>query len=150
MDNISNLDKLKELVVELTKRDNEIITKKEVLEAIIESSSDGLWDWNIKYGTAYLSPSYKEQLGYKDEELSNSPEAWTELMGDEDLVRMNETLLRHFESGGKIPFKIIAKYNHKDGHKVTILCRGKVIEWDINNNPIRMVGMHIDLTGLIK
>ena len=144
----SNLSKLKTLVNELTKRDEDIFSRKEVLQAIVEASSDGLWDWNIQTNTAFLSVNYKKQLGYEDHELANSPETWNRLMVPEDLKRMGELIEKHVESNGEIPFKIVAHYKHKNGHLAKILCRGKVIEWDDEGNPIRMVGMHVDLTGL--
>lgn len=143
-----NLDKLKTLVEELTIRDSKVFIRKNVLEAIIEASSDGIWEWNLLENTAFLSPNYKLQLGYEDNELPNTPETWNKLMFDDDLVKMNLELKKHIESKGENPFRIVVRYEHKDGTEVKILCRGKVIEWNDNGEPIKMVGMHIDLTNL--
>jgi PAS domain S-box-containing protein len=143
-----NISKLKTLVEELTIRDRKVFTRKTVLEAIIEASSDGTWEWNMTDNTAFLSPNYKAQLGYEDHELPNTPETWNKLMFDEDLVKMEEELKKHINSKGEKPFRIVARYEHKNGSEVKILCRGKVIEWNDKGEPIKMVGMHIDLTNL--
>jgi len=143
-----NIEKLKTLVEELTIRDANVFRRKSVLEDIIEAASDGIWEWNLQDNTAFLSPNYKAQLGYKDDELPNTPETWNKLMYDDDLIKMGETLKEHIESKGKKPFRVVARYEHKDGSEVRILCRGKVIEWADNGEPIKMVGLHIDLTNI--
>jgi len=143
-----NLKKLKSLVKELTKRDENIFSRTEILQAIVDASSDGLWDWNLQEDTAFLSTTYKKQLGYENHELRNSPRTWEELIVPEDLEKMGQTLDAHIESDGEVPFKIVAHYKHKNGHLVKILCRGKIIEWDSEGKPVRMVGMHVDLTNL--
>jgi len=143
-----NINKLKVLVEQLTIRDTSVFRRKDTLEAILEASSDGLWEWDMEHGTAFLSPNYKLQLGYKDHELPNTPETWNDLMLNDDLDKMNCELKKHIDSNGDYPFRIVARYKHKNGHEVKILCRGKVIEWNNNGEPIKMVGMHIDLTNL--
>jgi two-component system, sensor histidine kinase and response regulator len=143
-----NINKLKVLVEELTIRDTYTFRRKDTLEAILDASSDGLWEWDMVLDTAFLSPNYKLQLGYQDHELPNTPQTWSDLMLDDDLIKMNCELKKHIDSNGEYPFRIVVRYNHKDGYEVRILCRGKVIEWNDNGEPIKMVGMHIDLTNL--
>jgi PAS domain S-box-containing protein len=143
-----NINKLKLLVEELTIRDTNVFKRKELLELLMSITSDGLWDWNFNTNEVFLNPNYKKQLGYKPEELKDSPETWEKLMFDEDLKLMKVKLKKHVDSKGKEPFKMVARYTHKDGQTVKILCRGMVVEWDENNNPIRMVGTHVDLTDI--
>ncbi len=38
---------------------------------VIASSNDGIWDWDLETGKVYLSPRWKEQLGYGDRELAD-------------------------------------------------------------------------------
>lgn len=143
-----NINKLKLLVEELTIRDNNVFERKELLELLMEITSDGYWDWNLKTNEVFLNPNYKKQLGYKPEELKNEKETWEKLMLDEDLKIMGDKMKAHIESNGNTPFKMVARYTHKNGQIVKILCRGKVVEWDENNEPIRMVGTHVDLTDI--
>jgi len=144
----NNIDKLRELVEQLSIKDSDIIESKQLLELILETATDGYWDWNIKEGYEYLSPGFKSQLGYAEDEMENHPSAWQDLIFEEDLALTFEEVEKHFKSKGEYPFAVTARYNHKDGHVVTILCRGKVIEWDSEGNPVRMVGTHVDITDL--
>jgi PAS domain S-box-containing protein len=143
-----NINKLKLLVEELTIRDNDAFERKELLELLMGITSDGYWDWNLKTNEVFLNSNYKKQLGYKPEELKNAKETWEKLMFDDDLKLMEEKVKAHVDSNGTIPFKMIARYKHKDGRTVKILCRGKVVEWDNNNEPVRIVGTHVDLTDI--
>jgi len=143
-----NIDKLKLLVEELTIRDNDVFERKELLELLMEITSDGYWDWNLKTGEVFLNPNYKKQLGYEPDELKNETKTWETLMFDDDLKLMGEKIKAHVDSNGLVPFKMLARYKHKDGKTVKILCRGKVVEWGDNNEPIRMVGTHVDLTDI--
>ena len=80
--------------------------------------------------------------------MDNKPEAWMRLMHPDDLAITLKLYEDHVNSNGEVPYRSIARYTHKDGHEIKILCRGSVIEWDINNKPLRMVGTHIDITNL--
>ncbi len=40
---------------------------------VTEAIHEGIFDWNIVTGAYYLSPRYKEILGYRDDELPNDP-----------------------------------------------------------------------------
>ena len=62
-----NINKLKLLVEELTIRDNDVFERKELLELLMEITSDGYWDWNLKTNEVFLNSNYKKQLGYKPE-----------------------------------------------------------------------------------
>jgi PAS domain S-box-containing protein len=142
-----NIAKIKSLVEELSIRDQEVFEMKQVLEQILETSTDGYWDWHIEKGYEYLSPRFKKQLGYEDNEMDNCSTSWKGLINDNDLDKILIELKKHFDSKGAYPFKVICRYTHRDGHEVTVLRRGTVIEWD-NDKPIRMVGTHIDITNL--
>lgn len=144
-----NLDKLRVLVEELNVRDKNIIETKELLEVIIETATDGYWDWHITKDYEYLSPGFKAQLGYTDEEMPNHPSSWQKCINEGDLGIMLEEVNKHFETGGKYEFSVRSRYTKKCGEEIIVLCRGKVVEWGENGEPIRMVGTHIDITNLL-
>jgi len=143
-----NIKKLRELVEELPIRDFETFEMVEILKLTLEHTTDGYWDWNMVSNYEYLSPGFKKQLGYNDDEMENHPSSWQKLIFKEDLEKMEDELNKHIESKGKEQFKVIARFTHKSGDVVEILCRGSVIRWDDKGNPVRMIGTHIDITNL--
>lgn len=85
-------------------------------------------------------------FGYEDDELPNSPETWKQLVFPEDLPKALEGYTRHVQSHGTIPYYNELRYRHKNGSTVWVICTGRVIEWDEEGNPLRLIGCHIDIT----
>jgi PAS domain S-box-containing protein len=143
-----------DLIKKINLNDKERNQKIEMLIKILENSTDGYWDWHIGSGKdgeedyEYLSPKFKEQLGYGPDELEDKPSSWMNLIYPECLSKINSKLQEHFNSNGEIEFMSECRYTHKDGHTVWILCRGDVIEWNEDGTPKRMVGTHTDITSL--
>lgn len=117
----------------------------DIYKTILEDTLAGYWDWNIPDNTEYLSPTFKSMFGYEDHELENKPETWQQLIFPEDLEKVYANYEQHVTTKGKIPYKNEVRYRHKSGHTVWVLCTGRVIEWD-GDNPVRMIGCHIDIT----
>ncbi|WP_204151408.1 PAS domain S-box protein [Leptolyngbya sp. CCY15150] len=117
-----------------------------LLEQILNIVLAGYWDWHIADDEEYLSPGFKQMLGYADHELINSPQTWQDLIFPEDLPVVLEQFNRHVQSHGTEPYYNEVRYRHKEGSTVWILCSGQVIDWDDAGNPLRMIGCHIDIT----
>jgi PAS domain S-box-containing protein len=115
-------------------------------ESALESSLAGFWDWNMETNEEYLSPRFKEMFGYSDNEMENSPESWKRIAFQEDLPHMFKSFEEHVQSRGKLPFKSIVRYHHKNGSVVWVRCNGKVVSWAENGAPIRAIGCHVDIT----
>ncbi|MEN7547411.1 PAS domain S-box protein [Rapidithrix thailandica] len=122
--------------------------KEFIFNAILEATLAGYWDWYIQENYEYLSPTFKKMFGYEDKELENSPEAWQRLIFPEDLERVFRIFQLHVNSKGEIPYANEVRFRHKNGSTVNVLSKGKVIEWDEQGNPLRMVGCHVDITEL--
>ncbi len=117
-----------------------------ISESALESSLAGFWDWNMATNEEYLSPRFKSMFGYADHEMENNPEAWQKIAFQEDLPGMFESFNAHVASQGKVPFRSIVRYHHKDGSTVWVRCNGKVVEWSDEGAPLRAIGCHVDIT----
>ncbi|WP_414518641.1 PAS domain S-box protein [Nostoc sp. PCC 9305] len=117
-----------------------------LLEQILEVVLAGYWDWDIPGNQEYLSLTFKQMFGYEDRELPNTPESWQRLIFPEDLPGVLQLFEQHVQSRGQIPFYNEVRYRHKDGSTVWVICSGRVIAWDRDGNPLRMIGCHINIT----
>lgn len=111
----------------------------------MRASNDGMWDWNMATETLYFSPRWKSMLGYQDAELENSLLTWGRLIHPEQrgmvFKKVQECLSQRLE-GLSIEYQM----RHKEGHWVDILSRA-VLVCDAANQPVRMVGTHLDISG---
>ena len=110
------------------------------------SAMIGLWDWNLQTGNTIYNEQWANIIGYSLNELKPiSIQTWIRNTHPDDLEKSNDLLLKHFN--GEIEYyENEIRLKHKNGQWIWVLDRGKVIEWDSQKNPIRMVGTHIDIT----
>ncbi|TBR60300.1 hypothetical protein B4U84_05310 [Westiellopsis prolifica IICB1] len=120
----------------------------QLLEDILETAHAGYWNWNIPDNQVYLSPTFKQMFGYENHELPNTPETWHTLIFREDLPGVFKSFEQHIQSRGQIACYNEVRYRHKNGSTVWVICSRRVIKWDQNGNPLRMIGCHIDITKL--
>ncbi|GAB3123713.1 PAS domain S-box protein [Novispirillum itersonii] len=133
----------------------DITERKRILEAMeqseqrltiaLEASNTGLWDWNPQTDAAYLSDRWKAMLGYQPKDLDNSGATWGALMHPDDLPEVLEQLNRHFDGETEV-FEQEFRMRHRDGHWVWILSSGKVIDRDDRGLPLRVTGIHKDVS----
>ena len=117
-------------------------------QTFIDASGDGYWDWYIQKDYEYMSPQFWKMFGYSPDEKPHSPSAWQDMIFEEDLAVALDNFDKHVASKGEYPYEQEVRYQHKDGSAVTVLCRGRVIEWDEQQQPVRMIGTHTNITEL--
>jgi PAS domain S-box-containing protein len=116
------------------------------LNLATSSAMIGLWDWNLQTGNTIYNEQWANIIGYSLDELQPiSIQTWTQNTHPDDLEKSNNSLLKHF-NGETEYYENEIRLKHKNGQWVWVLDRGKVIEWDSEKNPMRMVGTHIDIT----
>jgi PAS domain S-box-containing protein len=114
------------------------------LRLAVIGSDDGIWDWNLQSNELYLSPRWKEQIGYTDEELPNQFETFISRIHPEDSGSVMDFLNEYLT--GKIDrYDIEFRLRHKDGSYRWIRARGAAIR-DAQGKAIRMAGTHNDVT----
>ncbi len=136
-----NLKKLYELTETLTRVEENLQEENAILGFLLEHFTDGYWDWNVVTNYEYLSPKFKQQLGYNVDEMENSPNSWMTICNDEDLERAS-VKISSLVKGETEEFKEELRFTHKEGHEVKILCRGKVVKRHENGTALRVVGTH--------
>jgi diguanylate cyclase (GGDEF)-like protein/PAS domain S-box-containing protein len=127
--------------VELAQKNKELIDR---IELAVESTNDGIWDWDIQSDKAYFSKQWKGMLGYSDEEVANTGKAFFALIHEDDKQKVEDALQQHF-SDPKKPYSVEVRLKQKNGDYKWVLSRGSVI-FDEESKPKRMLGSHIDIS----
>ena len=114
--------------------------------------TDGWFDWFIQKGEQYISPKFWNTMGYDPQLMEQSDKEWQKLIDKNDLSYFKEEYDKHVFTKGNHEFSIPARFLHKNGETKWFICKGKVIEWDKDNNsmPIRMIGTYTDITNFKK
>ena len=116
------------------------------LELVIEATQVGIWDWQVQTGELSLNERWAQIIGYSLEELGDiSIETWLTHAHADDLEESGNKLQAHWD-GLTDNYIFECRMNHRNGNVIWVLDTGKVIEWDENHKPVRMVGTHLDIT----
>lgn len=110
----------------------------------VRGANDGIWDWNLQTHEAYISPHWKEIVGYREDELPNLESALFDMIHPDDKPSANEAIDRHLENGE--PYRVELRLRHKDGSYRWIVTRGEAVR-DENGRPMRMVGSITDISA---
>jgi PAS domain S-box-containing protein len=135
----------------LTRRQAEerLWTSEERLSLTLHATQDGIWDWDIPTMSGYASPNYYAMLGMEADDISLNSEAWWDLIHPDDKVKVRQSMDRVLElrpaEQDPVPF-VEFRMRKKDGDWCWILARGKVVAWNNEGRPLRMVGTHTNIT----
>ncbi len=114
------------------------------LEMSIQASGIGLWDWNVKTNEVYLSPEWKAQIGYADNELPSDFTSWETHLHPEDHDSCMK-VLHEFISGTRLSYQSEFRLRHKRGDYRWIIARGEK-QLDEKGEVMHLRGSHIDIT----
>lgn len=114
------------------------------LRAVVWASDLGMWSLNVQTRTSYFSPRYKSQLGFSEDEMADTFDAWKERVHPDDIaatLRAMDVALSNHSDLYQAEFRM----RHKDGTWRHFVSRAQV-QRDRDGLPLRMVGGHVDIT----
>ena len=132
-------------VTQRMEADRQIKESEERLKLALEGANDGLWDWNMETDEVFYSPRWKEMVGYKDHEIQNHFSEWERLILSEDREKAWH-VLNEYLAGKRSQFECEFRMRHKDGSLVHILSRAFAIRRESDQQPVRVIGTHVDIT----
>ena len=137
------------VVIDVTERklaEQALQKNGELWKRALESSGDGVWDWQIDAGIEHLSPACKALYGFEEHELPDTPDALNSRTHPDDLAEMHRARADHF-AGRTARYVNEHRVQCKDGQWKWILSRGIVMARDGQGRPLRMIGTHTDVTA---
>ena len=124
--------------------ERELHEVKERDELAMFGANDGVWDFDMRSNSLYLSPRWKAMLGYGPDDLSDSAPDWRRLVHPDDLARVQGQIREHLEGKTEI-FESVHRMRHCNGEWRWVLSRAKARE-DATGRTRRLVGVELDIT----
>ena len=131
-------------ITEIKQAEIELALSQEQFALAVWGSNDGIWDWNISTNELFLSAKWKEQLGYRDDEIPNEYASFETRIHPDDKPLLLEKVQRYLDGlDQKYDFEF--RLLHKDGTYRWIRSRGEAVRNE-SGVAIRMAGSHTDIT----
>lgn len=124
------------------------------LDAAINGTGNGLWDWNPKTDNLILNDNWFLMLGYTRSYFNKRYpkfcfKTFADFIHPDDIENVAKELQKHY-SGETEYYRTEIRMLTSDNSWKWILASGKVWEWDKGNNPVRMVGIHVDIDYRVR
>jgi PAS domain S-box-containing protein len=114
-------------------------------EIATQSANVGVWELDLPAHTVWYSDTWYRMLGYDPSEFEVHAETWRELVHPDDLSGTLESVRAHAER--KQPhFHAIHRMRHKNGSWRWIEVLGRTVLEDADGHPLRIAGVHLDIT----
>ncbi len=137
---------IREMIHEIESAKRKLAESEKRYELATRAAKVGVWDYDYASNTLYADPSLKAQIGYRDEEIGNTPEAWIRHIVPEDRARALEITSESLRENAADVFREY-RMRHKDGGTRWIMIRGLVTR-DASGAPVRSLGTGVDVTDL--
>lgn len=110
-----------------------------------EGSGIGFWDWDVPTNRTVFSHGWKTLFGYTKDDVSDGFDEWVIRLHPGDLVDTHRALQR-FAQGEISEFTHEHRLRCKDRSYKWVVARGKVVLRNHDGTPLRVIGMHRDIT----
>lgn len=138
------------IVQDITERkleEQQLQKTTEQLQLVLEGGHFGFWDWNIVTGDVQRNAIWAEILGYTHSEIENTTNQWEDFIYEDDRTRAWQSIHDVLE-GRSLYHEVEYRMLHKDGTIRWILDHASIVQRDTCGKPLRMSGVHIDITKL--
>jgi diguanylate cyclase (GGDEF)-like protein/PAS domain S-box-containing protein len=137
-------DELKATNTELERRVEELHVSEERYALAARGANDGLWDWDLTTNRIYFAPRWTKMLGYREDEVGDTPEEWFGRVLPEDIAALQAQIRDHLD-GRTTHFESHHRMRHADGSYRWMLSRGLAVR-DGEGRAYRMAGSQNDDT----
>lgn len=138
------------VVTDVTARkelENQISSSEERLKLALRSAYQGMYDLNIQTGEAVVSDEYASMLGYDPETFHETNANWIARLHPDDMGRVGKVYNDYIE-GRLDEYRVEFRQFKKSGEPIWLLSVGRIVEWDREDKPLRMLGTHTDISKL--
>jgi diguanylate cyclase (GGDEF)-like protein/PAS domain S-box-containing protein len=128
----------------LAKAQGTLLQSEERLRLALGAANQGWFDLNVQTGEVSVSPEYSRILGYDPDEFHSSLLEWLNSMHPDDRDAATTAYRECQTTGG--PTSMEYRRRTKNRGWVWLHSIGEITEWGPENQPLRMIGIHTDIT----
>lgn len=145
---LSILERVRKQSIELFELCNKINNlTKEKLNLALKAGKIGIWEWDFKSNTIYLSAEWKEILGFKDDELKSNFSEFISRIHPDDVGNFL-SYIELCKIKKKVDFQIEFRVRQKNGNYRVIMSQGMFF-YD-NHTLEKLLTANIDITSHIE
>jgi PAS domain S-box-containing protein len=131
-------------ITERKEREEEIKHLKDRLELAVDGAELGVWDWDMTTDEVEFNEQWAQMLGYSLNEIEPHLNAWQKRVHPDDVADAEAAIDSHI-TGETDYYDTEHRLQTADGDWKWIRDVGKTVERDADGNPVRAVGIHIDI-----
>ncbi len=117
---------------------------EERLRLALGAANQGLYDLNVQTGDAIVSPEYAQMLGYDPATFEETNLTWRDRLHPDDCESVSRAYGEYI-AGNQSEYRVEFRLRTQTGDWKWILSLGKIVAWDADGNPLRMLGTHTDI-----
>lgn len=134
---------------DLKKKLDDLNEAKLSLDLALESAQVGKWDWDLITNGVALNKTWYTKLGYEFNELPQNFSTFEGRLHPDDVPRVHQELQRHLK-GETLFYECRYRMITKAGEIQWCLDRGCVIYRGNEGQPLRLTGVNVNVTPMIK
>ena len=133
-----------ELERKVQKRTLDLKLNEERHKLAMKAAKQGWYDLNLQTGEFSVSDGYQRLFGFTPSEFPTKSLEWQKRIHPDDLEFVHKANQQHSETHEA--FEMDYRWQAKDGQWIWIHSVGEIVQWDTNDQPLRMIGVHTDIT----
>ncbi len=133
-------------ITQLKQTEKTLLDNEERLRFALDASRDGLFDFDLNSGIAYMSQRNYEITGYQPDQVTANFEFFKSLVYPDDLTDVQAIVLSHIAGNIEATDFEFRLVNAQD-QIVWVRVRAQIAERDTGKKPCRIVGTMTDITS---
>ncbi len=109
------------------------------------ATNQGWFDLNVQTGETVVSPTMEQMLGYAPGEFTWDLQFFFNSIHPDDRPVVQQAYQECLASGG--PCTMVYRRKMKYGQWIWLSSIGKIVEYDREHKPLRMIGVHADISA---
>ncbi len=114
-------------------------------DVVMQIANDGIWDWHLETNFVLYDERYYTMAGYPKDAFPYTIEEWEKRVHPDDITHAINSSQAYL-SGKTSQFSVEFRFLCYDNSYMWIQAKGKIVERDKNNKPLRFIGTHSDIS----